>query len=361
MGPCDVLNEHPRHPRSWSRSRHAPLHGIGVSDLASGAAKGGARCRFLVILLGPSVPPASRPGRLRRAVGRDSRGAGRYAAFRRRTRWMPDLAQTRPCRLRRAVAASPSDALPPGAAEPGRVPRRHPRLRFRGTAASGLGWATRPTASRSKPVATRPRGRLRGTELGPGHCLAARRPLDPGLATNSGSKTEPRHVPSHTPKPIARFRGTRLRHPKMPLAGPDRRPEARTPRRSDPPARLRPRPAFRAARAPKSTLGTGRPTSPRRNFGLLRCHHASEETLRTRDRPFRPKRTCCPAPEAAWPEGDPTPDRSNQPALASARSPKGPRITRCHRRSDANACTISVPHPSKKTRKIGPQSQQSCA
>jgi hypothetical protein len=344
LGPCDVLEEHPRHPRSWSRSRHAPLHGIGVSDLAPGAAKGGARCRFLVAPLGPSVPLASRPGRLRRAGGRNSRGAGRYAAFRRRTRWMPGLPRTRPCRLRRTVAASPSDALPPGAAEPGRVPRRHPRPRFRRTAASGLGRATRPTASRSELVATHPRGRLRGTEFELGHCLAARRPLDRGLATQSGSKTKPRHVPSHAPKPIARIRETRSRHPKMPLAGPNRRPEARTPRRSDPPARLRPRPAFGATRAPKSTLGTGPPASPRRNIGLLRYRDASEETLRTRDRPFRPKRTRRPASEAAKPEGDPASDRSNQSALTSVRPPKGPRITRCPRRSDANACTISVPH-----------------
>jgi hypothetical protein len=113
--------EHPRHPRSWSRSRHAPPYGYRRSGFGIVSRRGGSLCRFLYALPFPSVPPASRPGRLRRAVGRDSRGAERCAASRRRSRWTPDLSRVRPCRLRRTVAALAIDAQPPGATEPGRA------------------------------------------------------------------------------------------------------------------------------------------------------------------------------------------------------------------------------------------------
>jgi len=262
--------------------------------------RGASHCRCLYALPFPSVPPASRPGRSRRTVGRDSRGAGRCAASRRRSRRTPDLSRARPRRLRRAVAASTIDTQPPRATEPGRATLSSPS----------------PPAPRSRRFRLRPSDPPHGTLVEtrrhqPGEPLArprawadhrppTRRPTDRDPATHSGSKTSLRHGPEPRAEARSRYRGTRSRRPKTPRTGPDR-PATRVASLSDPPARLRSKPACRATRPPRRARGAGTLVPPGRNPGLLRPLPASEEASRTRDRPFRPRRTRRPASEAEKP------------------------------------------------------------
>jgi len=196
-----------------------------------------------------------------------------------------------PWRSTPCLPGPPSRVVPPC--------RRH-RHRLRGTDASGFGRATLPTAPWSKSVAASQENHLRGPEPGSDHRPPTRRPTDRDLATHSGSKTSLGHDPEPRAEAQSPFRGTRSRRPKTPQTGPDRSATHRAPP-SDPPARLRSEPAFRAARPPRRALDIGPLIPPGRNPSLLRPLSASEEAGRTRERPFRPRRTRRPASEAERP------------------------------------------------------------
>ena len=282
MGPYDVLEEHPRHPRSWSRSRHALTCGSDVSELVWRPVEDGLLYWSPFALLArPLRPP---PGR----VGPEGPSA--------EIRAIPDSA---PFVLDNPVGfqASPASALPAStiAARPPGSRRSEPcRLPPPSTAA--------PKSPRFQPWSSDPpHGTLVGSRRRPPPFPLARSrpwvkppPRDPRVERPRPSDMSPDRrpifatVPGAAPKRAAHFGETHSRHPRIPLAGPNL-PTAREAPPSGPPTRLRSRPASRADPSPRRESGPEPPAPPERNLASFGIVSPSKKALRSRNRPFRPE------------------------------------------------------------------------
>jgi hypothetical protein len=195
LGPYDVLEEHPRHPRSWSRSRHALTCGSDVSELVWRPVEDGLLYWSPFALLArPLRPP---PGR----VGPEGPSA--------EIRAIPDSA---PFVLDNPVGfqASPASALPAPKSRPGlddRRPasRKSPIRAVPPAAAIHGGSEESPLPALVERPAPRHLGRIPPPPAAVSACTvsalgetAATRPESRATATQrhvSGSKTDLRHRP----------------------------------------------------------------------------------------------------------------------------------------------------------------------